>query len=123
MPNNRIPDNHKLWDQAVQTLSDEDRSIIHSHAADKKLAILGDVLAAVEKKRLVCMEKRWKYKKSNGEVLILRDLLDKVVAWVNNFKSVGDVAVQYDPGHAALPWAAIRFLLQVSDFRFPSKPY
>jgi hypothetical protein len=29
------------------------------------------------------------------------------------FKQVGDVAVQYDPAHAALPWAGIRFLLQV----------
>lgn len=33
---------------------------------------------------------------------------------MEKFKGVGDVAVQYDPGHAALPWAAIRFLLQVS---------
>ena len=26
---------------------------------------------------------------------------------------VGDMAVQYDPVHAALPWALIRFLLKV----------
>ena len=32
---------------------------------------------------------------------------------MNKFKEVGDIAVQYDPGHAALPWAAIRFFLQV----------
>lgn len=27
---------------------------------------------------------------------------------------IGDTIVQYDPGHAALPWAAVRFVLQVS---------
>lgn len=33
---------------------------------------------------------------------------------VNKFKDVGDVAASYDPVHAALPWAAVRFLLEVS---------
>lgn len=28
---------------------------------------------------------------------------------------VGDVAVSYDPGHAALPWALVRFLLKVLE--------
>lgn len=78
------------------------------------LAILKDLLEAVEQKQLICLEKRWKYRKRNGEILILRDLLEKVVVWVNKFKEVGDVAVQYDSAHAALPWAAVRFLLQVN---------
>lgn len=34
--------------------------------------------------------------------------------WVNEFKEVGDATVQYYPGHAALPRAAIRLLLQAS---------
>lgn len=45
--------------------------------------------------------------------MILRDVLDKIVRWIDIFKQVGDVAVQYDPAHAALPWAGIRFILQV----------
>ena len=36
------------------------------------------------------------------------------MVWIRKFVEVGDIAIQYDPGHAALPWAAIRFLLQVS---------
>lgn len=27
---------------------------------------------------------------------------------------MGDVVVQYDPGHAALPWAAIRLIMQAT---------
>jgi hypothetical protein len=59
------------------------------------------------------MEKRWRYIRKTGETVILRDLFDKVIKWIDLFKQVGDVAVQYDPAHAALPWAGVRFVLQV----------
>lgn len=62
----------------------------------------------------MCLRKRWKFKKSNGEVIILRDVAEKIVAWVEKFISVGDTIVQYNPAHAALPWAAVRFLLQAT---------
>jgi hypothetical protein len=42
-------------------------------------------------------------------------LFSKLVKWIDLFKQVGDVAVQYDPVHAVLPWAGVRFLLQVCD--------
>ena len=45
--------------------------------------------------------------------MIIRDVFDKIVRWIDVFKQVGDIAVQYDPAHAALPWAAIRLVLQV----------
>lgn len=45
--------------------------------------------------------------------MILRDIFDKLIKWIDIFKQVGDAAVQYDPVHAALPWAGIRFVLQV----------
>lgn len=49
-----------------------------------------------------------------GRNIILRDLASKMILWMNKFKAVGDIAVNFDPVHAALPWAAIRFLLQAS---------
>lgn len=60
------------------------------------------------------MARRWKYHRKNGDKVILRDVLEKIVAWVDKFKQIGDTIVQYDPTHAALPWAAVRFFLQVS---------
>jgi hypothetical protein len=45
--------------------------------------------------------------------------LAKVAKWADRFKEIGDIAVQYDPAHAALPWAGVRFLLQV---RLPPSP-
>lgn len=43
----------------------------------------------------------------------LRDRAEKILEWVDKFKQVGDIAIQYDQAHAALPWAGIRFILQV----------
>jgi hypothetical protein len=43
----------------------------------------------------------------------MRDVFENIVRWIDIFKQVGDIAVQYDPAHAALPWAGIRFVLQV----------
>lgn len=52
--------------------------------------------------------------KVNGENLFVRDVLQKVARWIKRFIEVGDTAIQYDPGHAALPWALLRLVLQVS---------
>ena len=48
-----------------------------------------------------------------GEEVVLHDVASKVVMWVDRFVTIGDTVVQYDPGHAALPWATFKFLLQV----------
>ena len=53
----------------------------------------------------------WKFIK--GEEVVLRDVGMKILHWVATFKQIGDIIVQYDPVHAALPWAGFRFLLQV----------
>jgi hypothetical protein len=41
------------------------------------------------------------------------DLFGNILKWIDLFKQTGDTAVQYDPVHAALPWAGVWFLLQV----------
>lgn len=52
--------------------------------------------------------------RKRGNPIILRELLSRIVSCVNQFKDVGDIITQYDPGHAALPWAAVRFILQAA---------
>jgi hypothetical protein len=106
-----------LWIKAVEKLSEEDKRDIDFTRIDK-LSILEDVLAAVEEGKQICIKRRWKYKKGDHEVII-RDKLEKTLTWVNKFKEVGDTVMQYDPGHAALPWAGVRFLIQVSGSHLP----
>ena len=101
-----------LWDKAVESLKSKYKENVDFQGTDKH-AILADILEEVQKKKQACIERRLKYKRKNGEVVVLYDVYEKMVKWVTKFKEVGDIAMQYDPGHAALPWAAIRFFLQV----------
>ena len=55
----------------------------------------------------------WKYTRRNGDIVVVRESLNKVVEWIKGFQEIGDVAIKYDPAHAALPWADIHFLLKV----------
>lgn len=102
-----------LWQKALDRLEDDVKSSLIIPNSPKQ-----DVLAAVhrvaEDRKQLCLRKRWKFKKANGEEIILRDLYDKILVWLDRFKGIGDIAMQYDAGHAALPWAAVRFLLNVA---------
>ncbi|KAK2773763.1 multiple ankyrin repeats single kh domain-containing protein [Colletotrichum kahawae] len=102
-----------LWDRAFQLL-DPDAQRGLSPSKTNKRDVLSAVLKDVEAARDLALRKRWKFTKSNGDVVILRDVMEKIVGWIQRFKETGDAAVQYDPAHAALPWAAFRFLLQTT---------
>ena len=75
-------------------------------------------LAAEKMNRLD--DKAWKFRFRERDI-ILRDVANKIILWLGKFKQVGDIAVNYDPVHAALPWAAVRFLLQVRNSLIPER--
>ena len=102
-----------FWAIAIEKVTDEDKAQLNVYRTDK-IAVLDDILSLVREKQNVCLQKRWVLKKGSGETLVIRDLVDKIAVWVGKFIKVGDVAVQYDTTHAALPWAAVRFLLQMT---------
>jgi hypothetical protein len=97
-------------------MSDEDRKNINFSSPDK-LIILSDVLELTTQSRQECIKKRWRYTRKSGETVIFVDLFGKIVKWIDLFKQVGDTVVQYDPVHTALPWAGVRFLLQVCSIK------
>jgi predicted nicotinamide N-methyase len=68
---------------------------------------------AMKSKRDRAWKVPWK-----DDIIVLRDIAMKIVQWVDKFKQIGDIVLQSDPGHAALPWAAFRFLLQVVSLTF-----
>ena len=98
-----------MWERAVEQLNDEDRLQIDFSQEDKRTA-LSDLLLAVEDKKR--KQKHLHFKNKNGEIVAVRDLFKRVAEWVDKFKEVGDILSQYDPQHAAVPWAAVRFVLQ-----------
>jgi len=99
-----------LWGEAFDKLSDDDKNSL-PFTDDVKRNYLERVLETTKESRDVCRENGLKFK-FRENTFVVRDLADKILSWVEKFKEVGDIAVQYDPGHAALPWAGIRLLLQ-----------
>lgn len=101
-----------LWGLALEELPPEDIEVKLGISADLKLDILRYLQAAAVEKRNECEKRSWKLE-LNGRQIILRDVAEKILVWVDRFKQIGDVVVNFDPVHAALPWAVVRFLLEV----------
>ncbi|KAL5391936.1 hypothetical protein PMIN04_007501 [Paraphaeosphaeria minitans] len=101
------------WEKALRSIDDEDVQKLHVNGADR-ITILKHISVDVEAKKQICVAKHWKYTKSNGEVVVLRDVFDKIAMWVERFKQIGDVVAQYDATNMSLPWAGIRLVLQVA---------
>ncbi len=108
----RLQKSVDLWGQALESLHPDDKQQISSFQYDPK-RVLGDVFKEAQATRDKTLQKRWRFKKSDGSVIILRDVFEKIVHWISKFAQVATVAVNADPVHAGLPWAAVYFLLKV----------
>ena len=107
------PSSKDLWASALKTLTESDRQQLVFHDDQDELNVLSDLQVLTERAKEQCIKKRWRLQKPgrNGETVVLRDIFTKMVLWVDMFKKIGDTVMQYDPGHAALPWAGVRFIL------------
>ncbi|KAI0126034.1 hypothetical protein BJ170DRAFT_458596 [Xylariales sp. AK1849] len=74
--------------------------------------LISELQAEAKQRQDEADAKAWKVR-VGSRIWVLRDVAGKIVVWLNRFKEVGDVAVSFDPTHAALPWAAFRFVLQI----------
>lgn len=101
-----------LWGLALEELSEENKEAMSHIPSDSKLEVLQHLRTAAVKKQAECESNCWKFE-INGRQIILRDVVGKIIAWIDKFKQIGDIVVSFDPVHAALPWAGIRFLLEV----------
>ncbi|KAJ5520473.1 Velvet factor [Penicillium fimorum] len=102
-----------IWAAAIATLEKDVASQIDFSQKSKQHA-LDELLAATEDAKKRLDGKSWFFLRKNGKRIFLRDVLSKLAHWVDHFKEIGDIIVQYDPVHAALPWAGVRFLLNIA---------
>ena len=112
-----------LWNKAANDpeLSKQERKVLAEIGieaeTDQILSAFETVMAGIleEKKG-----KEWKIM-FRGDELVLAHVGMKILHWVDKFKGIGDIIVQFDPVHAALPWAGFRFLLKVVTLAFGIK--
>jgi hypothetical protein len=110
-----IKPSQKFLDLALRALTSEEQATIRQHIA----VGTGDICAAVDDAyqaavghKQICEDKRWRWN-FRGRDVVLRDEADKVLLWLDRFKSIGDVVANVDPLHAGLPWVGIRMILEV----------
>lgn len=105
----------ELWKKALETLPEDDRqAIVALQLGSSKRSIVAEVLKGAQTKRDVVLEKRWKYKKNDGSIVIVRDVFEKIIHWVARYASAVDVVSNVEPLYVSPAWAVVRFLLQVS---------
>lgn len=100
-----------VWDHALDKLEVEQRQFLDFGQLNS-LEVLGQLTDMLKIKRDSCIQKQWKFT-YRGKTIILRDVVDKLLDWVDKFKDIGDIIVGIDPIFAALPWAGFRVLLMV----------
>ena len=116
-----------LWIKAYNELPTEykqDLECVNNTDSDKpeKLEVLKQLLEHAMEARRTNIASQWKLKWGDKEINV-REKAEKLVGWIVKFKEVVDVAVQYDPVHAALPWAGVRFILTVCPSRAYTKSF
>lgn len=105
-----------IWRKAFERLDEKekeffrDRGFLDAHGGH--VDIRSSVELCKEKGRQ-CADKRWTVT-LRGRTIELYQITDRIINWLEKFKTIGDVAVNSDPLHAGLPWAGVRTLLQVS---------
>jgi hypothetical protein len=105
-------------DRALQLLPQRERATVKKYilpTTDDIDSALQKAFNAAQEKQSLCQNKRWTFTFGEHTVRLAQEA-DKVLLWLNRFKSAGDIAVNADPIHAGLPWAGIRLLLEVRRY-------
>jgi len=109
----KLPEDVRTHFQSTLKLDETDNT--GSEAAKQLLTIVAEIRGVCENQKLTDTRDDGKRSKR----IIVRDLADKLTNWMSKFVAVGDTLMQYDAGHAAIPWAIVRFILQVCKFSQP----
>ncbi|KAG9943476.1 hypothetical protein KCU85_g8660, partial [Aureobasidium melanogenum] len=106
---------HNLWQDAVEKLPEKDKKSLEiSRPGSSSTTIIDEVLVGVKNSEDKVNKNLIKIRTRKGELVPLRRYFDKLTKVLIQFREIGDTLVQYDPGHAALPWAGVRLLLNIA---------
>jgi len=102
------------WVDALSTLETDKRDRIKQELLDKEdLTSWPDSIAEICRREQDGRRAKERKLRFAGREIDLRKTMDSWIKFLDKIKQVGDVAVNADPIHTALPWAAVRFILTV----------
>ena len=99
-----------LWDIAIRRLNPDERSALG--ASGSELDLLASLFSVAQNKLELCERHQWGFT-FFGKQYSIRSIVENINIHLKNVREVVDTIVSWDPMHLALPWAALKFLLQV----------
>ena len=93
-----------LWEKVFSKLDETLQSSLCQTRTNKR-DILEAVQRIAEDKRDASIQKRWKFKSPNGEIIILRDVLEKITKWIIRFKGNLSISWIFEVSRSRLPWS------------------
>jgi hypothetical protein len=105
-----------LWEEAWEKLSVETRSKLEKVSTGGTSSKLGqakhfqELVDLAKQRQQICEEKKWKIRVGSHEII----LREYVVSTVSCLQVIGDVAVQFAPPQASIPWSVLKGLMKVS---------
>ncbi|RDW90610.1 ankyrin repeat domain-containing protein [Aspergillus mulundensis] len=94
-----------LWTAAFGSLTSDDKCRLQKYLTEKTVSSIDETSKTVQAAQSSCLQKRWTVNTRQGHRIIIRDILDLIALWLNEFKEVGDAVVQYGTAHASLSLA------------------
>lgn len=70
---------------------------------------IDDLVGLVNKKQEECEKKFWRVSIGDNDI-VLRNYTTKIVGWL---EKAGDIAIQFAPPQASMPWSVVKSLMQV----------
>lgn len=107
-----------VWQIVWDSLSHSDQLLIETVAQgpDGGENVFSDLERIAHQRKQDLHDRNWteKSQAAGKDPVRVRAAISKIIICLRRFKEVGDIAINFDPIHAALPWAAFRFVLEVS---------
>jgi hypothetical protein len=100
-------ENYDMWKEALNSLEEEERCNVNTLLKDwnHDSPNRKDLVEEIQKRMDEALHSKYHDRTTS---------IGKLLSVLNKFLSAGDVAVSFDPTHAALPWAAVRCVILVS---------
>jgi hypothetical protein len=117
--NHRLQDRPQqpVWQMAWDSLPHSDRLLIETVVQDSDGSenIFSDLERIAHQRKQALHDRTWNDNNqlAGTDAVSVQVAISRIITCLRRFKEVGDIAVSFDPTHAALPWAAVRFVLEV----------
>jgi hypothetical protein len=104
------------WQRAFENLPKSKQKILKEMGFDKPKSAnvasnITELIDAINAKQEECERRFWKITVGGNEI-VFRDYTTNIIGWL---EKAGDIAIQFAPPQASLPWDLVKSLMQVRN--------